>query len=70
MTLLRVAAIKRISLSSLVLIGACSCAMCDVQVATVADYDLYCHYVAGLVGVGLSQLFGKPQALAAITCSS
>ena len=25
--------------------------------ATVADYDLYCHYVAGLVGEGLSQLF-------------
>ncbi len=22
-----------------------------------ADYDLYCHYVAGLVGIGLSQLF-------------
>ncbi|RYG70284.1 squalene synthase [archaeon] len=24
---------------------------------TVADYDLYCHYVAGLVGEGLSELF-------------
>ncbi|KAI0262355.1 squalene synthase [Gloeopeniophorella convolvens] len=24
---------------------------------TVADYDLYCHYVAGLVGEGLSRLF-------------
>lgn len=24
---------------------------------TIADYDLYCHYVAGLVGEGLSQLF-------------
>lgn len=23
------------------------------------DYDLYCHYVAGLVGIGLSQLFGE-----------
>jgi farnesyl-diphosphate farnesyltransferase len=27
------------------------------DVRTVAEYDLYCHYVAGLVGVGLSQLF-------------
>lgn len=33
--------------------------MLCLQVETVADYDLYCHYVAGLVGVGLSQLFGK-----------
>ncbi|KAG9079245.1 bifunctional farnesyl-diphosphate farnesyltransferase/squalene synthase, partial [Ceratobasidium sp. UAMH 11750] len=24
---------------------------------TIADYDLYCHYVAGLVGEGLSRLF-------------
>lgn len=30
------------------------------------DYNLYCHYVAGLVGIGLSRLFylskleGKP----------
>nr|ALJ30282.1 squalene synthase [Botryococcus braunii] len=24
---------------------------------TVGDYDLYCHYVAGVVGLGLSQLF-------------
>jgi hypothetical protein len=23
------------------------------------QYDLYCHYVAGLVGIGLSQLFGE-----------
>merc|ERR1712054_601105 len=22
------------------------------------EYDLYCHYVAGLVGIGLSQMFG------------
>lgn len=28
-------------------------------VKTAADYDLYCHYVAGLVGIGLSQLFGS-----------
>ncbi|KAL6770753.1 SQS1 [Auxenochlorella protothecoides x Auxenochlorella symbiontica] len=27
------------------------------EVETVEDYDLYCHYVAGLVGVGLSNLF-------------
>eukprot|EP00898_Chlorokybus_atmophyticus_P002762 jgi/Chlat1/3487/Chrsp23S00264 len=27
------------------------------QVITKEDYDLYCHYVAGLVGIGLSNLF-------------
>eukprot|EP00850_Spirogloea_muscicola_P018791 SM000176S03122 [mRNA] locus=s176:2094:4994:- [translate_table: standard] len=27
------------------------------EVITVKDYDLYCHYVAGLVGIGLSELF-------------
>mmetsp|Transcript_9085 Transcript_9085/g.13289 ORF Transcript_9085/g.13289 Transcript_9085/m.13289 type:complete len:570 (+) Transcript_9085:261-1970(+) len=27
------------------------------KVVTTKDYDLYCHYVAGLVGIGLSQLF-------------
>lgn len=27
------------------------------DVETVADYDEYCHFVAGLVGIGLSQLF-------------
>lgn len=26
-------------------------------VNTIADYDLYCHYVAGLVGEGLTRLF-------------
>lgn len=26
-------------------------------VVSVDDYDLYCHYVAGLVGIGLSELF-------------
>ncbi|KAK9815785.1 hypothetical protein WJX72_009464 [[Myrmecia] bisecta] len=31
----------------------------EKDVATVADYDLYCHYVAGLVGIGLSQLFAS-----------
>eukprot|EP00775_Hariotina_reticulata_P011371 gene11371-11520_t len=29
------------------------------QVETIAEYDLYCHYVAGLVGIGLSQLFAS-----------
>mmetsp|Transcript_54565 Transcript_54565/g.111346 ORF Transcript_54565/g.111346 Transcript_54565/m.111346 type:complete len:565 (+) Transcript_54565:274-1968(+) len=28
-----------------------------IKVETKADYDLYCHYVAGLVGIGLSKLF-------------
>jgi phytoene/squalene synthetase len=37
------------------------CMLCCavLQVESVEDYDLYCHYVAGLVGVGLSQLFGE-----------
>lgn len=26
------------------------------DVETVADYDEYCHFVAGLVGIGLSQV--------------
>lgn len=26
-------------------------------IVTIDDYDLYCHYVAGLVGIGLSELF-------------
>jgi farnesyl-diphosphate farnesyltransferase len=34
------------------------CRVC-LQVESVEDYDLYCHYVAGLVGIGLSQLFGE-----------
>lgn len=29
------------------------------EVKTVKDYNLYCHYVAGLVGIGLSQLFAS-----------
>ena len=29
----------------------------SLKVRTLADYDLYCHYVAGLVGHGLSGLF-------------
>lgn len=28
-----------------------------IYLATTAEYDLYCHYVAGLVGEGLSRLF-------------
>lgn len=35
------------------------------EVVTLAEYDLYCHYVAGLVGVGLSQLFGEARGGAA-----
>jgi len=30
-------------------------------VVTVKDWDLYCHYVAGLVGIGLSNLFAASQ---------
>jgi len=37
------------------------CGMVDylgmTGVDTVADYDDYCHYVAGLVGIGLSEMF-------------
>jgi farnesyl-diphosphate farnesyltransferase len=29
------------------------------EVTSIADYDLYCHYVAGLVGEGLSGLFAS-----------
>lgn len=29
----------------------------DVGCDSVSDYDLYCHYVAGLVGLGLSDIF-------------
>ncbi|EIE80439.1 farnesyl-diphosphate farnesyltransferase [Rhizopus delemar RA 99-880] len=29
----------------------------NTSVATVKDFDLYCHYVAGLVGYGLSDIF-------------
>ncbi len=28
----------------------------EKEVVTVRDYDLYCHYVAGLVGIGLCQV--------------
>ncbi len=30
-----------------------------VEIITVADYDLYCHHVAGLVGIGLSGIFSS-----------
>lgn len=29
----------------------------EKRVVSIADYNLYCHYVAGLVGIGLSKLF-------------
>ena len=29
----------------------------DAEILSVEDYNLYCHYVAGLVGVGLSKIF-------------
>ncbi|KAG2235941.1 farnesyl-diphosphate farnesyltransferase [Thamnidium elegans] len=29
----------------------------NTAIATIKDFDLYCHYVAGLVGYGLSDLF-------------
>lgn len=42
--------------------------MGDDKVDTIADYDLYCYYVAGLVGEGLTRLFveagfARPQLL-------
>jgi len=29
------------------------------EVETLQQYDLYCHYAAGLVGIGLSQMWGE-----------
>ena len=29
----------------------------STYLATIEEYDLYCHYVAGLVGEGLSHLW-------------
>ena len=29
----------------------------DQKIKTIEDYNLYCHYVAGLVGIGLSRIF-------------
>ncbi|KAL0089829.1 farnesyl diphosphate synthase [Phycomyces blakesleeanus] len=31
----------------------------NTSVATIKDFDLYCHYVAGLVGYGLSDIFAE-----------
>eukprot|EP00008_Paramoeba_atlantica_P005535 CAMPEP_0201501166 /NCGR_PEP_ID=MMETSP0151_2-20130828/83443_1 /ASSEMBLY_ACC=CAM_ASM_000257 /TAXON_ID=200890 /ORGANISM="Paramoeba atlantica, Strain 621/1 / CCAP 1560/9" /LENGTH=466 /DNA_ID=CAMNT_0047894649 /DNA_START=325 /DNA_END=1726 /DNA_ORIENTATION=- len=31
------------------------------KVESIRDYELYCHYVAGLVGIGLTQLFAHSQ---------
>jgi len=31
--------------------------LCIGQVETIDDYDEYCHYAAGLVGLGLSKIF-------------
>jgi phytoene/squalene synthetase len=36
------------------------------QVKKTSEYDEYCHYVAGLVGIGLSQLFGEILSSAAL----
>ncbi|PFH45558.1 hypothetical protein AMATHDRAFT_8988 [Amanita thiersii Skay4041] len=33
----------------------------SIYLETVAEYDLYCHYVAGLVGEGLSRIFSASQ---------
>ncbi|CAL8316078.1 unnamed protein product [Merluccius merluccius] len=33
----------------------------EKKVGTMKEWDLYCHYVAGLVGIGLSQLFSASQ---------
>lgn len=32
-------------------------ATAGIHVDTIEDYDKYCHYVAGLVGLGLSEMF-------------
>lgn len=32
---------------------------CQRKVVTLEDYNLYCHYVAGLVGIGLTELFAE-----------
>lgn len=31
----------------------------EKEVVSIVDWDLYCHYVAGLVGIGLSRLFAE-----------
>jgi farnesyl-diphosphate farnesyltransferase len=38
----------------------------EKTVVTLDDYNEYCHYVAGLVGIGLSQMF----AASGLECTS
>lgn len=33
----------------------------ETEITTLGDYNLYCHYVAGLVGIGLSELFAASE---------
>ena len=33
----------------------------ESKITTLEDYNLYCHYVAGLVGIGLSELFAASE---------
>jgi len=33
----------------------------EAEISTLEDYNLYCHYVAGLVGIGLSELFAASE---------
>ena len=33
----------------------------ESKITTIEDYNLYCHYVAGLVGIGLSELFAASE---------
>lgn len=33
----------------------------ETEISTLEDYNLYCHYVAGLVGIGLSELFAASE---------
>ncbi|MGB5228705.1 MAG: squalene synthase, partial [Eudoraea sp.] len=33
----------------------------EANITTVEDYNLYCHYVAGLVGIGLSDIFSASE---------
>lgn len=33
----------------------------ESKISTIEDYNLYCHYVAGLVGIGLSELFAASE---------
>lgn len=33
----------------------------DTEITSIRDYNLYCHYVAGLVGIGLSKIFSASE---------